>query len=1395
MATVTQVNPNDGWKPRKAELDNNGTSRYDTIDANIRSYVRAQGITTADSRLAEARKLTHDLAKRQADSGSTIRISDTENRRLEAYFRDGISEQELIEITKIWFIRVNNIKDLKGRDCDGEIVPYSSALIRSDRTYALPKDILGKPFDPKWTELPCAKGQCAPATAIVAAPVVLEAETLTKFVETQVQLPQWIPSQGTRMGYEGAIGDAIVTFATPPERAVAEGAMRKGFRNPESQGRLIDGSVKVSPEADQTGTFIREGETTPRRQVTSDTRILERESKRYVEVTVAYDKDGKPVLIPGQENRFKMELTPSIGRDENGRQVISYGGGAVISETAARNPWAKNYFKDERAGYTRFEKDQYLSTEGGVRAYTHYQGIIQILNGVPAHEKSGTPAFEGLFDKYAQADEAAKPAIAAQILNLHAHLAANPDVRSLHQRFAGMSGAEIGKYVDGVLLGENSPFKDLPAETLAALREQYGSRNIPYANPQAITALVREKIAGGEDPLKPLHEFRAGLDYVQDGVGGKLGASSEEDKKARTQEYFTQMRQRVYAAVTVAPGREEYRLAQGLYDQRLQQTQVDQFQGRGGLSRQMVGSFTTPEGATKLLDAMAADPRVAQAFASSVFLATKAPNHASTLGFETAGSRVGDFFRGADAEDVGNIKSARQFASELTKAFTAFHGEDTEATKKAQDMLVYQDPKAGLRGAGDWALRTATIGLASRDDPNQTRALGEHFQAFAGEVSAAAKKNPNDPKVVRALAFIQRVAKGAEQAERGDVAHMLLSPLTDAQLHATYQDNIPPAVKELRQTIATATGRNEGELAQNLRVVEHINRGSIAPEIERGYVRQAAVTGVELKTTATTADQVIAATASSNAPKVTRELRSGNQVIATLPEGNARTPQAIVRGLEPKKLLEAVARDGDIAKYATHELAQDKGNRAELLAVMQANKAQLSDSAQAALVPVEKIIAEEGKKKKSPKDCHQTAAESKPFAGMFDGKLTAEDYRLLATKLAETRPGLAIRLQGNDQFAETLLKAQNTPAKREAFSTATGIATGELVAARAQIKDAVNIEIKQVQVLATGLFKTNPVIDGNLPFASMNVGTLYTPGQQERSVVTATTREAPAASVILTAQLLARDPKAADTFIAALKAGEGQHQALGQLLAGHVERMKEAGTDAAKQTEAARQLESEVQTLLAGKTPQALQAVEAMGGLIATNTNLTKAYAGSMTLLANSAGKELLGAEGFTKYQALLATNTQAGRKELLAGRTGISEAKIESLLAGNGPSWWSAAELLAIGLGFYQVTKAGAAGANPGVIDPPKPVTPPITDPIFPGVPGPGVPPAPPVPTPLPPTSGFATASTTSTRFTPLPWAGVAALWAVTNYVATRGGDAPPVAEASFQNTPVQPAVKAQER
>ena len=1312
-----------------------------------------------------------------------------EEARLKAALNGGVSESELTQITKVWFIKVNNIKDLKGRDCDGVTVPYSSALIRSDRIYQLPQKILEKSFQPVWTELPCPRGGCVPEVAILAAPVVLQPETLTRIVETQVQVPQWIPAQGTRMGFEGAIGDAIVTFATPPERAAAEGAMRQGFRSDASQGRRIDGSVNVSPRADQTGTFSREGETTPRRQVTSDTRMLESESRRYVEVTVDY-RDGKPVLIPGQANRFKMELTPSISRDEDGRQVIRVGGGAVISETAALNPWAKNYFKDERTGYTRFERDQYLSTEGGVRAYTHYQGITQILNGIPAHERSGTPAFAGLFEQYANADPAAKPVIAGQILNLHAHLAANPDVRSLHQRFAGMSGVEIGKYVDGVLLdGKNGPFNDLPEDQLTVLRGQFGSQVIPYANPQAITALVRQKVAEREDPLQPLHQFRAGLDYVQDGVGGKLGATTDEEKKSRTEQYFTDMRQRVYASVTVAPGPEEYRLAQGVYDQELQQTQVDQFQGRGGVSRQMIGSFTTPQGATKLLDAMAEDPRVAQAFASSVFLATKAPNHASTLGFATPGSGFGDFFRRADAKNVNDIKSARQFAIELTKAFTAFHGEDAEGAKKAEAMLVHQNPNAGLRGAGDWALRTATIGLASLNDPNQTRALGEHFQAFAGEVSAAAKRDPNDPRVVRALAFIQRVARGAEQAERGDVAQMLLSPLTDAQLYATYQDNIPQAVTELRGTIATATGMSENELAQNMRVVEHINRGSIAPEIERAYERRTAVTGIQPVQTATTLQGV---TPTSDALRVTQELRSGDTVIIET-KGEVKLPQVIVRDLEPKRLLQGVALDGGIAKYAIHELAQDRGNRAELLTVMQSNKAQLSDSAQAALVSVERIIAEEGRRRRSPQQCHQTAAESNDFARMFGGALTLGDYQLLAANLAETRPGLAISLQGKEEFAENLLKALNTNEKREAFSQTTGVSAAELVSARRGITGAVKIENKEVQVLATGLFATNPVGEGNLPaamIAGANIGTLYTAGQQERSVVTATTREAPAVSVILTGQLLARDPDAARTFIASLKVGEGQHNALAKLLAGHVERMQEAGGDAAKQTEAARVLEDEVKTLLAGNTPQALQAVQRMGELIATNPNLTKAYAGSMTLLSKEAGQQVLGTEGFTRFQALLAANNQAGLQELLAGQTGVSQAEIQSLLAGNGVSLWSAAELAAIGLGFYQVTRTGGGG-NPGIGDPVKPVKPPLTDPVTPGFPSPGVPPVPPPPTVLPPTTGFATAST-STRFTPLPVIGVVALKGVTDYYATRGGDATRVEEASFQNTPVTPAPQA---
>ncbi|MFN9003315.1 MAG: hypothetical protein ACK5VT_06820 [Alphaproteobacteria bacterium] len=1385
MSNATPVNPNNGWKPRQSMPREGGGIRYETIDANIRAYVGAQKLTPTERR-DRAQRLIADLEEK-----NLFRNNPREEARLKAALKDGVSESELTQITKVWFIKVNNIKDLNGRDCDGETVPYSRALIRSDKTYTLPQNILNKPFQPVWTELPCPRGGCVPEVAIETAQVVLQPETLTRIVETQVQVPQWIPAQGTRMGFEGAIGDAIVTFATPPERAAAQGAMRQGFRSDASQGRRIDGSVKVSDAAkanNERGTYQRQGETESRRDLQSDTRILERESRRYVEVTVDY-QNGKPVLIPGQANRFKMELTPSISRDEDGRQVIRVGGGAVISETAALNPWAKNHFTDERTGYTRFEKDQYLSTEGGVRAFTHYQGITQILKGIPAHEKSGTPAFAGLFEQYANAAVNGKPQIAEQILNLHAHLAANPDVRSLHQRFAGMSGVEIGKYVDEVLLdGKNGPFKDLPESQLTALRGKFGSQVIPYANPQAITALVGRKIAAGEDPLQPLHQFRAGLDYVQDGVGGKLGATTDEDKKSRTEQYFTDMRQRVYAAVTVAPGPEEYRLAQGVYDEKLQQTQVDQFQGRDGVSRQMISSFTTPQGATKLLDAMAEDPRVAQAFASSVFLATKAPNHASTLGFATAGSAFGDFFRRADANDVDKITSARQFAGELTKAFTAFHGEDAEATKKSEAMLVHQNPNAGLRGAGDWALRTATIGLASLNDPNQTRALGEHFQAFAGEVSAAAKKDPSDPRVVRALAFIQRVARGAEQAERGDVAHMLLSPLTDAQLYATYQNNVPQAVTDLRQTITGATGMNESELAQNLRVVEHINRGSIAPEIERAHERRAALTGVQPVQTATTLQ---GAPPTSDVLRVTQELLSGNQVIATLPESSARTPQAIVRDLEPKRLLQGVALDGGIAKYAIHELAQDRGNRAELLTVMQSNRAQLSQQAQTALEQVEKIAVDLQKKdkKKSAQQCHQTAAESNAFAQMFKGALTPGDYQLLAANLTDAQ---AQKLQGNDEFATRLVASQNTPEKREAFSQATGVPAAELVSARKGINDAVKIEIKEIQVLATGLFATNPVVDGNLPaamIAGANIGTLYTAGQQHRSVVTATTREAPAVSVNLTAQLLARDPIAAGTFIAALKAGEGQHQALGKLLAGHVERMQEAGGDSTKQTEAARVLTDEVKTLLAGNTPQALQAVQRMGELIATNSNLTKAYAGSMISLSEDAAQQVLGAEGLTRFQALLAAKNQAGLQELLAGRAGISQAEIQSLLAGNGVSLWSAAELAAIGLGFYQVTKT-CGGGNPGIGDSVKPVNPPLTDPLNPGLPGPGVPPVQSPPTPLPLTSGFAKVCT-STRVTPLPVIGVVALKWVTDYHATRGGDETNLEAASFQDTPVTPAPK----
>ncbi|MFN8996811.1 MAG: hypothetical protein ACK5X3_24545, partial [Pseudomonadota bacterium] len=263
------------------------------------------------------------------------------------------------------------------------------------------------------------------------------------------------------------------------------------------------------------------------------------------------------------------------------------------------------------------------------------------------------------------------------------------------------------------------------------------------------------------------------------------------------------------------------------------------------------------------------------------------------------------------------------------------------------------------------------------------------------------------------------------------------------------------------------------------------------------------------------------------------------------------------------------------------------------------------------------------------------------------------------------------------------------------------------------------------------------------------------------------------------------------------KDGDGQHKVLGKLLSGHVTRMKEAGTDATKQEAAATLLEKDVQTLLAGNTPQALQAVQRMGELIATNPNLTKAYAGSMILLSKEVGQQVLGTEGFTRFQALLAANNQAGLQELLAGlqellagRAGISQAEIQSLLAGNGVSLWSAAELTAIGLGFYQVTRTGGGG-NPGIGDPVKPVNPPLTDPVIPGLPGPGVPPVPPPPTVLPPTTGFATAST-STRFTPLPVIGVVALKGVTDYYATLGGDATRVEEASFQNTPVAPAPQA---
>ncbi|MFN7613194.1 MAG: hypothetical protein ACK5QI_07490, partial [Alphaproteobacteria bacterium] len=196
-----------------------------------------------------------------------------------------------------------------------------------------------------------------------------------------------------------------------------------------------------------------------------------------------------------------------------------------------------------------------------------------------------------------------------------------------------------------------------------------------------------------------------------------------------------------------------------------------------------------------------------------------------------------------------------------------------------------------------------------------------------------------------------------------------------------------------------------------------------------------------------------------------------------------------------------------------------------------------------------------------------------------------------------------------------------------------------------------------------------------------------------------------------------------------------------------------------------------------------------MGELIATNSNLTKAYAGSMISLSEDAAQQVLGAEGLTRFQALLAAKNQAGLQELLAGRAGISQAEIQSLLAGNGVSLWSAAELAAIGLGFYQVTKT-CGGGNPGIGDSVKPVNPPLTDPLNPGLPGPGVPPVQSPPTPLPLTSGFAKVCT-STRVTPLPVIGVVALKWVTDYHATRGGDETNLEAASFQNTPVTPAPK----
>ncbi|MFN7612398.1 MAG: hypothetical protein ACK5QI_03360, partial [Alphaproteobacteria bacterium] len=145
MSNATPVNPDIGWKPRQSEPLAGGGIRYETIDANIRAYVGAQKLTPTERR-DRANRLIADLTTR-----NLFRDNQSEKTRLEAALQDGVSESELTQITKVWFIKVNNIKDLNGRDCDGETVPYSRALIRSDKTYTLPQNILNKPFQPVWT--------------------------------------------------------------------------------------------------------------------------------------------------------------------------------------------------------------------------------------------------------------------------------------------------------------------------------------------------------------------------------------------------------------------------------------------------------------------------------------------------------------------------------------------------------------------------------------------------------------------------------------------------------------------------------------------------------------------------------------------------------------------------------------------------------------------------------------------------------------------------------------------------------------------------------------------------------------------------------------------------------------------------------------------------------------------------------------------------------------------------------------------------------------------------------------------------------------------------------------------------------------------------------------------